>query len=615
MVDDAQDPQPEDDKLNASELWENIGFHRPLAGFFYNLPFYLLVLILGIGFLSLIYNFLYPFPESMGYRSAVTGIFGLLFYTFDLGTANIMNRFIGESNVKNPSKMVQYIQYFIWYQMITGLIQTTSISLYALLFVPQNELSYAIWIMLIYSTTQYPGFLGVFRNTLNSLQQYHKTAILNFISGELFQRVTEIAFVLLGRWYGLNNPAVGEIMGIAIGATIGLYVDDFIATIFSAHFFQKLMKEYGFSVRDCFRHDFDRKLLKTCLWWGVKSGLPNFFWTLNGFISLTLWLTYVPQYTTFAALASFGGSIGGLMGWSLDLGGSISEAFFNGKKKLAKYYIAQAWRYTGLIQCFMFSILLAILLVLEKVLVLFGLEYYVLATLFIFPKMIRDIQQPYNNFASGTTTGTGHINFQMIINIYEAVAAIVSWYIFIVWLRIPQEGGIIAIAWMIPCAEMPAIVSKVVISYIYINKKIVKLDIPWYQGFIGPGITTAFIYMLGILYVNFVFNPMYDTIGGIIAVLPMVIIFIIIIPFFVYFPLTGLFGAWDDSSLEIMRKATKMSGPGKFLTLPMYKLIKIAIKRSKLHGRFAMDDSDALQEARELMKLKNQNREKKVRIA
>ncbi|MHA1683369.1 MAG: hypothetical protein ACTSUE_20685 [Promethearchaeota archaeon] len=601
--------------LRPSELWENIGFHRPLAGFFYNLPFYILLLILGIAFLSIIYNVLYPFPESMGYRNAATVIFSLFFYSFDLGTANLLNRFIGETNVKDPKKMVQYIQYFIWYQMITGLIQTTSISIYALFFVPHSQLAYSVWIMLIFSTTQFPGFLGIFRGVLGTLQQYNKTAILNFISGELFQRVTEIIFVLLGRWYGIVNPAVGEIMGIAIGATIGFYVDDFIATAFSAIFFKRVMKDYGFSVKDCFRHDFDRELWTTCLWWGIKSGLPNFFWTLNGFISLNIWLIYVPQYTTFQALASFGGGIGSLMGWSLDLGGCISEAFFNDKKKLAKYYISQAWRYTGMIQCFMFSILLVLLLVLEPILRLFGLEYYLLGTLFVFPKMMRDIQQPYNNFAEGMTTGTGHINFQMIIDIYEALAAILSWFIFIVWLRIPQQYGIVSIAWLIPCAELPAIVSKIAISYAFINKRIMKLKISWYQSFIAPGLATLIIYVIGILYVNFFFTPVYNNIGGIIALVPTIIIFIIIMPFFVYFPLTGLLGAWDDSSIEILRKATKMSGMGKFLSLPMYKLIKIAVNHSRLHGRFSIDDSEALKEARDLMRIKNSNRDKSVKIA
>ncbi|MHA1370284.1 MAG: hypothetical protein ACTSRA_11285, partial [Promethearchaeota archaeon] len=371
--------------LTNQELWENVGFHRPLAGFFYNLPFYLMTIIIGLAFTSFIWKLLYPFPESMGYRAAATGIFALFFQVFDLGTANIMNRFIGESNIKNPRKMLGYIQYFIWYQMITGLIQTTTVSIYALFFVPAGQLAYAAWIMLIYSTTQYPGFLGVFRNTLNSLQQFNKTAILNFISSELFQRVTEIIFVLLGRHLGARDPAIGEIMGITYGSVVGLYIDDFVATAFSAHFFQKVMSAYGFSVRDCFRHDFNRRMMIECLTWGVRSGLPNIVWGVQLFIALMLWLIYVPQYTTYTALAGFAAGIGGLVGWTLNLGGSISEAFFNEKKMLAQYIISQAWRYTGLIQCFIFSILLLVIMVMEPVLRLIGLDYYLLSIIFILP--------------------------------------------------------------------------------------------------------------------------------------------------------------------------------------------------------------------------------------
>ena len=173
------------------------------------------------------------------------------------GTIVTMDRYIAELQLKDQSKMVKYIQYFIWYQMMTGLIQTTSIAIYAFVWVPRTELAYAVWIMLLQSITQYPGFLGVFRGAMGALQQFNKVEVLNFISGELFQRLTEIGFVLLGRYWGMQNPQIGEIMGIAIGSVIGLYVDDFIATAMSAWYFSKVMKDKGISARRCFRIEFD----------------------------------------------------------------------------------------------------------------------------------------------------------------------------------------------------------------------------------------------------------------------------------------------------------------------------------------------------------------------
>jgi hypothetical protein len=224
--------------------------------------------------------------------------------------------------------------------------------------------------------------------------------------------------------------------------------------------------------------------------------------------------------------------------------------------------------------------------------------------------MVREIQQPYNNFAETTTTGTGHINFQTAIDIYEAIAAIISFFVFIVWLRLPQQFGLIAIAWLIPCAELPAIVSKVLLTYIYIHFKVMKLKIPVYQGFVAPLIVTGIISLTGVFYVEFIFYPVNETFGMLAALIPTVIIFILIFPFFVYFPLTGLFGAWDNSSLEILRRATKMSGIGKIFSLPMYKLLALITSRCRLHGKFSIDDSEALKEAKELMKIKQENIEK-----
>nr|MDO8084257.1 hypothetical protein [Candidatus Sigynarchaeum springense] len=601
-------------ELTTQELWENIGFHRPIAGMFYQLPFVIITAILGLALMSFLYNILYPFPESLGYKGAATGIFGLMFYTFDLGTANIINRFIGEAAIKDPKQMVKYVQYFVHYQMISGLVQTTAISIYALYFVPSGQLAYAVWIMLIYSTVQYPGFLGIFRGILDTLQQFHKVTILNFIAGEVFQRLTEVAFVLLGRWWGMNDPAVGEIMGIAIGAVIGTYVDDFIATWVSARYFTRHMRQYGFTARECFRHDFDRKLVWTCLAWGIKSGIPNFFWTLNGFISLNLWLFYVPQYTTFAALAGFGGMFGSIMGISPPLGGAISEAYFNGKKHLVQYYIHQSILITGMLQFLMLSIGLCIVLVFEPLLIAFGLQYYMLSVIFIIPRLIRDSQQPYNNFAEHTITQTGHINFQMAIDFYEAGTAILSWFVFIAWLQVPQQYGIVAIAWLMPCAEMPAIVSKVLISLVYLHKKVIKLRVPWTRAFVIPAVSTAITFGIAYAYIMLVFHPLNNNFGIVAALVPSVAFLVLVIPFFIFFPLTTALGSWDDETLTMFKRATRMSGLGKVFMIPMVRVLTHVARRSRLHGRFTMDNSKAIQEARELMELKNARSSSKTRV-
>ena len=92
---------------------EDIGIHKTLAGFWYNLILSLISMVATIFVSGLLINYLYPFPESMGYKTAATAIFALFFSVFDLGTHMVMDRYIAEARINDPAKMVSFIQYFI----------------------------------------------------------------------------------------------------------------------------------------------------------------------------------------------------------------------------------------------------------------------------------------------------------------------------------------------------------------------------------------------------------------------------------------------------------------------------------------------------------------------
>jgi O-antigen/teichoic acid export membrane protein len=165
-------------------VWKAVGFHRPLAGILYNLIF--IFIAAGFGVILtvwLIPNFILPFPEALGFTTITTQIFGFYFTLLDLGIGASIQRFVAAENVKNPRKAIQYIQFFCWYQMFSGLGQVTFIAWWVFTMVPKAELAYASWFFLIYSTIQYPGMLGIFRSTLESYQRYHKARSLRTSSG------------------------------------------------------------------------------------------------------------------------------------------------------------------------------------------------------------------------------------------------------------------------------------------------------------------------------------------------------------------------------------------------------------------------------------------------
>lgn len=593
------------DAKSSQQLWDEIGFHKPLAGYWYKISFYLFSLIFGIALVSIWYRYFYPYPESMGYRSAATGIFSLFFSIMDLGTHRTMDRFIAESRIKNPQIMIHYIQYFIWYQMITGLFQTTAVSIYALYVVPRTELAYSVWIMLLHSVTQYPGFLGVFGGVLSSLQHFDKTEVLNFISGEVFQRITEIGFVLLGRYIGMQNPVIGEIMGIAFGACIGLYIDDFFATWLAAHYFSKVMKSQGITVRDCFRIGFDKQFVKETLTFGIKTGMPGIIGLSVDLVILWTWIHYVPQYTTFTSLSSMAGGISGLMGEAMGIRLSmlVSESYLNEKKKLTQYYISQTIRFAGQFQAFLIPILIIVTMALPYVYPVLGLNNYILAIPFIIPRLIRELQQPYTSLADEICLGTNHPTWLMFIRFVEELQKIFWMMLWIVWLRLPDKFGISAIIWIMPCGIYPAILFKTAASFIFIQKKVLKIKVAWWQSFIAPFLSGGVMFLIGLIGKVTVFDYFVQqnkVIEG--ALIEILIMFFAL---FFYFFLTVYLGGWDNDNLAMFKKAAKMSGPSRLFVVPLYKIVEFAAKHSKLHNKFRIPADEPEKEARELLVLKH----------
>jgi hypothetical protein len=605
VVDAAEPPAQPVDKL-----WESIGFHKPLAGFWYNLSFSLISLVMGIFITGIIVNVFYPYPESNGYRNVTGGIFALFFLVMDLGTHMTMDRFIAEARIKNPKKMLHYIQFFIVYQSITGLVQVTAVSIYAIFMVPNTSLSYGVWLMLIVATYQYPGYLGVFGGVLGSLQMYNKTAVLGFITGEGFQKLTELSFVFMGRMWGMANPAVGEIMGIAIGACIGVYVDDFFAMWLSAWFFSKAMKKEGIKARDCFRHDFDRSLVKECVVFGLKTGLPWLEYAFANQMLLFMYIFFIPQYTTFLALSGMIGGIAGLVNW----GGVsaptplLAESYLNGKKRLTQYYIAQTFRYITLFQFLFLPTIISVYFVLGKFFVFFNMTNYMLALPFFFSNLVRSLQQPYTSFADALQLGTNHPTSFMWLCIGQDLLRMFFMPLWIVWLALPAQYGLSALVWIIPCGEYPAIMFKTVAAYVYINKRICPLKVGWWQTAVAPVLAGACVTGLLLAIITFVFTPLDASIGFLPAV-GISLGLMILVMLFTYMPLTGALGAWDTDSLREFKQAARMSGPSKWFVWPLYLLTEKACRKSKLFNKFPIKADDAIAEARELLAIKESHQQ------
>jgi hypothetical protein len=611
IIKDSQDNQDiKDNKENNSELWDQIGFHKPIAGFYYNITLSLLSIILSAILFGYLIGFFYPYPESLGYKDIAFGYFTLLFSLFDIGTGAVIGRFIPEVNVSNPERMIHYIQYFIWYQMFTGLVQTTIVSMYAIFIASETTMAYTIWIMLICSTTQWPGFLYCFRSVIEALQYYDKVRILNFVLDTVFQNFTNYLFLYLGRVWGEANPVVGPILGIAIGASIGSYVDDFFAMMLSVHFFQQIIKNYGVPTKRYFKAEFTWDEVKPVVIYSIKTGLPGYFNGTLQFIGFLITVSYIPQYATLMFLSIVGGSIADVIGGFGGPGGTAiySESYMNKKPALTQYYIGQEVRFNFFIIGFWIPMVLILRQVMPNAWSALNMAQYAIAVQFMLPRLIRFSISKFLGTPGSVLYGANRPNLNILLGIIGAIADLILKYLYLMVWQLPYKIGFVGIIWLLELGYLPISMITAWIGYRYIDKKMVKIKIPWAQIIIGMGIP-SFIMFIGLsLVYQFVFLTIFNQSGFFVALFPSIMcIFLVLI--FGYFSMTALFGGWDTVNLDEFRKAAKMSGPSKFLIQPVYWFVEKVCLHSPLHNRFALPTDEVMKDAKDLLIVKRQNRE------
>ncbi|MEX2715159.1 MAG: hypothetical protein Q6370_002540 [Candidatus Sigynarchaeota archaeon] len=613
VVEKAQDKADQKDDIQSkttADLWDQIGFHKPMAGFWFNITYTIIAIAASAVLMGYLMSTFYPYPESMGYRDIAFNLFGFLFLLFDVATGAVMSRFIPEVNIRDPEKLLHYIQYFIFYQMTSGLIQTTLVSIYALYFVPSSTLAYVTWLMLICSTTQYPGFLSAFSNVLDALQQHHKAQTSRFFSSTVVQRIIEIGFIVLGRLYGASNPAVGEILGISIGAAIGLYVAQFTAMLISAYFFTGIMRIYGIKVRDCFRREFTWQEVKPALVYAVKTSIPGI---VNGglnYLNLLLWITYFPQYTSVIVFQAIGGSIADTMDWFgvPAITPLVAESYMNGKPQLTQYYIGQLARFNALLHGFFLPLIILLAMVMTNAWLALGMINYLPGIAFIIPRMIKLVLNKYNGIPGQVLYGADRPNIQVALGLTQSFTNFGMLSVYLVLLKLPVLLGISGMAWVMELGWMPFDITFSTLAYTYIHKKLVKVKFPVAQiaiGIVIPSGLTLAVLMIGKL---LVYDTLYSMGGFFLAAFPSIGMVAILL-FFMYFPLTGALGGWDSTNLAEFKKVSRMSGPSKWIVIPVYKILEATCKHSKLHGRFAMPVEGVIKEAEELLVLKTTKRE------
>ncbi len=575
------------------ELWHEIGFVRPLGGLLYNIMLVLGGSVFGIAFsIWLLPNVIYPFPSAMGWESMTKSLFTFYFAVADVGLGTAIQRFIGEQNIKNPRKSIQYLQFFIYFQMFTGLIQITALSFWVMGAATEGDLAYASWFFLLYSTIQWPGMLGVFKGALESYQRFDRANMIAFIQAILLENTTRIILIIAGRYWGKQNPMIGELMGATIGSIIGAYVDDFLAAVIAAKWTVPILKEidpeWGFL--RLFHVDFDWELARECLLYGFKIMLQGVIFPAANLISVFILKDYLPNYPTIWGIYLIAEMIGTIVGgFGFNITSSFSEAYNNEKYRLAGDYLTRSYRWITLLG----SLLVGLLFTGASLIGVIAGERFYLAVPLIQAFIIFKVMESIIKLHDKVFRGGDKPEYNIVVLIVEQTSRLIFLYIFLV--PIPLSGMAIVLSrglgWIV----------KWFVSYFLIQKRMLKFTINLWQTIVVP-LGAAFLEAITIYLIKIWLFPIFSqSLPQVFAAVLTLIIGLLVGPFSIWLPVYALLGGWDKGSLEILKKALIISGPSKPFVRFILKVSVYFSEKSPFFEKFPIDTTGVQQEIGELI--------------
>ncbi|MHA1680545.1 MAG: hypothetical protein ACTSUE_06015 [Promethearchaeota archaeon] len=587
--------------------FDRVGYSRPLGGWIYQF-FYA---ILGAGVVALLYpvmlGYIYPYPEIKGYVDISGVVFSILFFAFNVPTNYAIERFVADYRVKDPKKMVQYMSFYIWYQMFTGLILILVTSMFIFWIVTTGNFAYASWILLVLITREYPAMLNIFLQSIKGMQAFQYESKINFIK-QIWEKAFELGFVFFGTFVIGRDPRIGSLLGAAIGYSIGTYVDDFFSAWLSAWFIKKPLKEMGLSLRDVLRPNFTKEIAKQSFLFGLKLSIPGIFNSIIGFSTTIWWYAAMPQFITFQTLNKLADEVANISKRSegINTKGAFAEAINNGKMKLAQYYIANTFKYYGFFTIGISCVVIGYMpLILQVLLSLGEADNYLLAIPFIVPNILATLlEQPAAEGDKILVMGNKPL-FKSLMDIMRTLLGyLFTWLYLFAWM-IPQTYGVAAIIWLLPLGGVIPSVIRLILNWWYIGKYICPLKRPmkkiFWQAFIAPVIPGLITIASGYAWYAWVFPYLAMAVTPIIAAAISIVFAMIFGLIFCFIVLYGFFGGWDEHSLSVFKEAVDISGPSRIFFVPVLKWTRALTKISPFHNKFPMDHEDAEREMIELM--------------
>ncbi|MFX0094628.1 MAG: lipopolysaccharide biosynthesis protein, partial [Candidatus Hodarchaeota archaeon] len=582
--------------------WEEVGLHRQISGFMVQLFIGLLFLLPNVIMTSLVFPLvILPSPQAAGFYDFTIRFFEALWLFFDLGTSTVLVKFFSEHRVKRPQYAIRFIQIFVWYQMISGVLQLFFISFLGSIFFPRTFLAHMSWMFVTHAFFQWPAFYIVFMLIFQAMNRHDFYQITSLLLYAIFNVTLQYLVIIIFRVILGPNLIFGDSLAGAIGYSVGNYIvrlGTFLVSLF-------LFKRLGFSIKSIFRVDFGWQEIKEAFNFGLRWTVGYIWPPLGWFWQVFLLSAFLPNYTQqqgYFSLAWNFALIVMLVGlFAQTMLGGVSESFHAGKKKLTQYYAVGSLKWAAFFDWFFVSALIA----LGPRFILGGAGAEWEGAAIILPwLLIFHALGFYSWLGDWMFAGSDRPTWAAISWVLEQGLRGILLFLFIpayVFFVLTFQSALVAVMF----AYIPALIVKNIFMWWGIRRseffQFAWRDLIW-QGFVAP--LCAAVVLYGILETLFSFIWQGDIITSILILLIGTLGGLFLFAF-----LGGLFGAFDDNTLAEFEKASKMAKGVTFFARPFYKITELGARVSPLHNRFpisifleaAAEAADLTQEKKKLV--------------
>ena len=568
----------------AGSAWEDIGFHRPLGGFFLALFLGLVLFVPLIIYQNLILPvYILPSAQALGIWGRVTQFFNLIWTFLDMGTSAAFIKYMAQYRVHDPRRGVQFGQVFVWWQVLSGSVQVALMVGLAGTVLPRTAYAIYAWSIVIHTFIQIPGFYQVMRHALTGLQRFDYAQMLDLALALVFPMLAQPVLVSLLVLWGGSQPVFGPSLGGLLGLGVAAYAAEALTFLVGLWLYRRL----GLNARLYFLAHFDWTVIRDAFRFGIFEMLGSAVWAVGQSLEILITQTYLVNYAevwgNWVVAQNFVYGFNVVNTLFNDLMPSMSEAVSHGRRVLARYYAALAYKWGGLVSALLGAILLAVA---DRFILGASGPDFVRAAAYCLPLILWGAVQ-YPGWVSDNVQRGANRPALMVVMVGMEQGLRIG----LALLLLPRlQITALIVAYFI------ALLTKDVVAYFVNDRLCFRQGFYVWPSLVAPLLAGAVHYAVLRWIGGFIWQGAGDQVSSVllflVAILPSYPLYV-----FCY----ALFGGWDEATLGEVRQAVRLCSFMRPLAWVFWAASAAGARLSPLHGRFPIPiRAEALAEAETL---------------